>query len=73
MKPFRIYEYDCGGLRKFDAYYGSCLRCRHDHETLEQAEANIELFLSRKVFDCNQLVLVEYTEPYKSKILKIFN
>jgi hypothetical protein len=72
MKPFRIYEYDCGGLRKFDARLGGKQFVKHDYDLLNELEQDLQAFFDAGGYK-HQLVIVEYTAPYRSKILKVIN
>ena len=77
MSDFRIYYYEFGQLKKLSA-----IRINggghKGYSTLQHAERRIEYLRSNeyrwhKIYRRYQFVIVEYTGPYESKIIKIIN
>jgi hypothetical protein len=66
MKPFRIYEVVAGGLEKTRSY-----NYKHDVDTLQEAEYNIECLQKITHNMEKQFVIMEYTNKYVAKIVKI--
>lgn len=72
MSDFSIYQYDCGGLKKFPWHSSN----RKKYETIEEAISIAQKYLDKHVIKQKngyfmQFVIVEYIDAYKSKIRAI--
>lgn len=66
-KDYRIYTYKNGTLHKHGAFKSGNAKQKHFYDDLKEAISAITSILDGKT----QFIIVEYTEPYKSKIIKI--
>ena len=66
-KDYRIYTYKNGTLHKHGAFKSGNAKQKHFYDDLKEAILAINSILDGKT----QYIIVEYIEPYKSKIIKI--